>query len=288
MATRIPHALEGYLALPPECAQILLTGVLGASTNWLVLRHLYSYLGKPAANGDETGAAAAEDVRVVLVSFMRDFAFWKEGAGRLGLDLEGLGRSGKFVFVDGLSGLFWQEGAAGLPPPPPAKGRRVIRGARLPDLQRELEGAVADVSAAGAKTVLVLDQPDLLLAASGEGLTGLALRNMLLDVQEKVHATVFAVAADEPLVASQTTSLEKEHAALVLALAHAAETVFGLRLLDSGNASDVSGVLRITAGGGGGGNGHGERGAAAAAVEETELLYFVGGDGSVKVFGRGQ
>ncbi|KAK1590683.1 uncharacterized protein LY79DRAFT_515359 [Colletotrichum navitas] len=275
MATRIPHALEGYLALPPECAQILLTGVLGASTNWLVLRHLYSYLRKPAADGEE--ATAAADVRVVLVSFMRDFAFWKEGAGRLGLDLEGLGRSGRFVFVDGLSGLFWQEGFAAKPA---AKGQRVLRGARLPDIQRELEGAVADVSAEGAKTVLVLDQPDLLLAASGEGLTGLALRNMLLDVQEKVHATVFTVAADEPLVASQTTTLEKEHAAFVLGLAHAAETVISLRLLDTGNASDVSGVLRITAGG----DAHCER----EAVEETELLYFVGGDGSVKVFGRGQ
>ncbi|EFQ29587.1 hypothetical protein CGRA01v4_14864 [Colletotrichum graminicola] len=283
MATRIPHALEGYLALPPECAQILLTGVLGATTNWLVLRHLYSYLRKPAANGEEAttaAAAAAEDVRVVFVSFMRDFAFWKEGAGRLGLDLEGLGRSGKFVFVDGLSGLFWQEGFAAQPAAAAAKGRRVLRGAKLPDIQRELEGAVADVSAEGAKTVLVLDQPDLLLAASGERLTGLALRNMLLDVQEKVHATVFAVAADEPLVASQTTTLEKEHAALVLGLAHAAETVIGLRLLDTGNASDVSGVLRITAGG----DRHRER----EAVEETELLYFVGGDGSVKVFGRGQ
>ncbi|KDN61718.1 hypothetical protein CSUB01_04419 [Colletotrichum sublineola] len=278
MATRIPHVLEGYLALPPECAQILLTGVLGASTNWLVLRHLYSYLRKPATNGEE--APLADDVRVVFVSFMRDFAFWKEGAGRLGLDLEGLGRSGKFVFVDGLSGLFWQESAA-QPAAAAAKGRRVLRGARLPDIQRELEAAVADVSAAGAKTVLVLDQPDLLLAASGEGLTGLALRNMLLDVQEKVHATVAAVAADEPLIASQTTTLEKEHAAFVLGLAHAAQTVFGLRLLDTGNASDVSGVLRITAGG----DGHdGERGP----VEETELLYFVGGDGSVKVFGRGQ
>ncbi|KAK1991484.1 hypothetical protein LX36DRAFT_590371 [Colletotrichum falcatum] len=274
MAARIPHVLEGYLDLPPECAQILLTGVLGAGTNWLVLRHLYSYLRKPAASGDDA-APPAEDVRVVLVSFMRDFAFWKEGAGRLGLDLEGLGRSGKFVFVDGLSGLFWQESAA-RPAAAAVKGRRVLRGARLPDMQRELEGAVADVSAAGAKTVLVLDQPDLLLAASGEGLTGLALRNMLLDVQEKVHATVTAVAADEPLVASQTTTLEKEHAALVLGLAHAAETVFSLRLLDTGNASDVSGVLRITAGGDGRG------------VEETELLYFVGGDGSVKVFGRGQ
>ncbi|KAK1982774.1 hypothetical protein LZ30DRAFT_589922 [Colletotrichum cereale] len=278
MATRIPHVLEGYLALPPECAQILLTGVLGASTNWLVLRHLYSYLRKPAASGGEEEAAAAEDARVVFVSFMRDFAFWKEGAGRLGLDLEGLGRSGRFVFVDGLSGLFSQE-SAGQPAAAAAKGRRVLHGATLPAIQRELEGAVADVSAAGAKTVLVLDQPDLLLAASGEGLTSLALRDMLLDVQEKVHATVVAVAADEPLVASQATTLEREHAAFVLGLAHAAETVVGLRLLDTGNASDVSGVLRITAGG----DGHGER-----AVEETELLYFVGGDGSVKVFGRGQ
>lgn len=82
MATRIPHVLESYLALPPECAQILLTSVLGATTNWLVLRYLYSYLRKPNPGSAEE-EAPADDVRVVLVSFMRDFAFWKEGAGRL-------------------------------------------------------------------------------------------------------------------------------------------------------------------------------------------------------------
>ncbi|KAK0370320.1 hypothetical protein CLIM01_12322 [Colletotrichum limetticola] len=279
MTTRIPHLLESYLALPSEYAQILLTSVLGASTNWLVLRYLYTYLRKVNAAGEEGAGSASqsEDVRVVLVSFMRDFAFWKEGAGRLGLDLEGLGRSGKFVFVDGLSGLFSSPHQA--PPPTTPKGRRTIRGARLADIQRELDGAISDVSAADAKTVLIVDQPDLLLAASGEDLTGLALRDMLLGVQEKVHASIITVAADEPLIAAQTTTLEKEHASLVLGLAHAAETVIGLRLLDTGNASDVSGVLRVTAGGGG----EEDR-----AVEETELLYFVGGDGSVKVFGRGQ
>ncbi|CCF34888.1 hypothetical protein CH063_06794 [Colletotrichum higginsianum] len=277
MATRIPHVLESYLALPPECAQILLTSVLGASTNWLVLRYLYSYLRKPAAADEE--ASPAEDIRVVLVSFMRDFAFWKEGASRLGLDLEGLGRSGKFVFVDGLSSLFSQGKTA--PGRPAVKGKRVLRSAKLPDVQRELDAAISDVSAAGARTILVLDQPDVLLAASSEDLDGLSLRNMLRDVQEKVHATITAVAADEPLVAAQATTLEKEHASLVLGLAHAAEMVVGLRLLDTGNASDVSGVLRITAGGDAGSSG--ER-----VVEETELLYFVGGDGSVKVFGRGQ
>ncbi|KAJ0269182.1 hypothetical protein COL940_012681 [Colletotrichum noveboracense] len=268
MATRIPHLLEPYLALPPECAQILLTSVLGASTNWLVLRYLYSYLRRP------TEDAPADDTRVVLVSFMRDFAFWKEGAGRLGLDLETLGRSGKFVFIDGLSGLFSKTA------PPPTKGRRTLRGAKIPDVQRELEAAVADVSGGGGKVVLVVDQPDFLLAATGEEVGGLVVKNMLLDLQEqKVHASIVTVAADEPLVGAQATMLEKEHASFVLGLAHAAEMVVGLRLLDTGTARDVSGVLRVTAGG----DGDGER-----AVEEAELLYFVGGDGSVKVFGRGQ
>lgn len=50
----------------------------------------------------------------------------------------------------------------------------------------------------------------------------------------------------------------------------------GLRLLDSGTAKDVSGVLRIS------------RGAQADDdVAEAEFLYLVGGDGGVKVFERG-
>lgn len=74
--TKIPPLLEPYLSLPPEASLILLTSVLGASSNWLVLRHLYSYL---RSSSGERGA----DVGVVLVSFMRDRAFWREGAGRL-------------------------------------------------------------------------------------------------------------------------------------------------------------------------------------------------------------
>ena len=76
MSTRIPPLLEPYLALPPEASLVLLTSVLGASSNWLVLRYLYSYL-KSSSTGEN------KDVGVVLVSFMRDGAFWREGAGRL-------------------------------------------------------------------------------------------------------------------------------------------------------------------------------------------------------------
>lgn len=96
--------------------------------------------------------------------------------------------------------------------------------------------------------------------------------------EQNVHATIITLAADEPLVASQTTTLEKEHAAFLLALAHEAEAVLSLRLLDTGTAKDVSGVVRATRGGA----------SLDRVIEEHEYLYHVGGDGGVKVFERGQ
>lgn len=80
MSSKIPPLLEPYLALPPEASLILLTSVLGASTNWLVLRFLHGTL----LNGDASIVDGSEDdTKIVLVSFMRDFAFWKENAKRL-------------------------------------------------------------------------------------------------------------------------------------------------------------------------------------------------------------
>ena len=66
-------------------------------------------------------------------------------------------------------------------------------------------------------------------------------------------------------------------------LAHEARLILSLRELDTGAARDVSGVLRIGRGGGDSG-GSGERG---ENTEEKEVLYFVGGDGGVRVFERG-
>ena len=98
---------------------------------------------------------------------------------------------------------------------------------------------------------------------------------------EDVCATILSLAADEPLIESQRTRLEREHASLVLGLAHEADFVASLRLLDTGLAGDVSGVMRVTRGGG-------PAPGADGAVEERELLYHVTGDGGVKVFERGQ
>lgn len=84
------------------------------------------------------------------------------------------------------------------------------------------------------------------------------------------------VSADDALLRAQTTTLEREHAAFSLSLAHEARWVMALRLLDTGTARDVSGVVRIT----GGGKGAGGEG-------DAEYLYHVSGDGGVRVFERG-
>ena len=96
ISSRIPSLLEPYLALLPESSLILLTGVLGATTNWLVLRYLYACLRgttslatrRSLAVGGTGGTQEGpqqeeEEVGVVLVSFLRDGSFWREGAGKL-------------------------------------------------------------------------------------------------------------------------------------------------------------------------------------------------------------
>jgi elongator complex protein 6 len=64
---RTPSTLEPYLALPHEQSLTLLTNTLGCSANWLTSRFAISAL-----------QDASDATSVVLVSWMRDPAFWKD------------------------------------------------------------------------------------------------------------------------------------------------------------------------------------------------------------------
>ena len=84
------------------------------------------------------------------------------------------------------------------------------------------------------------------------------------------------------MVLRQQTPLEINHAAFLLSVAHQADLIMSLRLLDTGMAKDVSGVIRIAT------EKELEKDEVGLNMEGREFLYFVGGDGSVKVFERGQ
>ncbi|RSL96600.1 hypothetical protein CEP52_011365 [Fusarium oligoseptatum] len=191
----------------------------------------------------------------------------------MGLDLDGLSRTGRFTFVDGLSGLYSNSQPVARPSVPATRKERVLRSTNLIDVKKEVEGAIADLRT--SRKVLVIDQLDALLAITDESTTGLALQNLVLSLRSLVHSTLLTLSADTPLIAAQATTLEREHASLALSAAHAADAVLALRMLDTGTARDVSGVVRIT-----GPEVEGMGGAA-------EFLYHVAADGGVKVFERG-
>ncbi|KAH8667531.1 putative UPF0405 protein C3H7.10 [Tricladium varicosporioides] len=190
MSSKISPLLEPYLALPLEASLILLTSVLGASTNWLVLRFLHSAL-----------------------------------------------LSGDASLVDG-------------------------------DAE---------------KVVLVIDQLDLLMATAGDQVGVMDVTDLLMGLREDVRSVIITLSADYPLLSTQQTPLETNHAAFLLNVAHQADLTLSLRLLDSGTARDVSGVVRITTR-----DQEMHDSGLARKIEERELLYFVGGDGGVRVFERGQ
>ena len=81
----LPPLLAPYVSALPQSSLTLLSSVLGATGNWLILRYLYSALGAPT--GDAAfGLHGSEDGRkrkVVLVSFLRGWEFWRSEAKRL-------------------------------------------------------------------------------------------------------------------------------------------------------------------------------------------------------------
>ncbi|KAH7405856.1 hypothetical protein DE146DRAFT_649893 [Phaeosphaeria sp. MPI-PUGE-AT-0046c] len=342
-STRIPSHLQPYIRPRRDDSLLLLTSTLGATANWLIVRFLCDALSSNGeAGGDEQGS------NVVLVSWMREFEFWRQEARKGGgLDLERLRRDGRFAFVDGLSELCldtsnttpsaarklshtttasagqgsqtqrWPQtlpvrGPPGRtipargPPPPPAAapssasptqtttGHYTLNSLDLASLRTTLTTAISSLaSTPQRKTLLVLDNPDLLLALDPSlqptSLTSLILA---LHASPNVSHILTHIHADNPLLGQSTPPqpLELAHHNFLVKLAHMSTRILGVRVLDTGVARDVSGVVRITEQRVGwvglGFDGNGDDGG-----EEDkggkEFLYQVKGDGSVKVFERG-
>lgn len=108
-----------------------------------------------------------------------------------GLNLDALAARGKFLFVDGLSRLFLGggDGATAIPAgrgPGQQQQHVYLDSPRLADVARVLGAAAEGLQAAGGKVILILDQPDVLLAAAslGDGVTGTAWKDVVLGLRE--------------------------------------------------------------------------------------------------------
>ncbi|TGO44213.1 hypothetical protein BOTNAR_0895g00020 [Botryotinia narcissicola] len=276
----IPPLLTPYLSLPSESSLILLTGVLGAGTNWLLLRYLSSIFSPGAEKNEDTDAEGEGEVKVVFLSLMRDMGFWREGARKINLDLDKLTQQSRFLFLDGLSSLHLPQ----TQPPTPGAGAP-LTSPLLPSISNLLTKAITSLSSSPGKIILILDSPDFLIASTPTPETATQeLHSLLLSLRSlpPIHSTILTLSIDTPLLTPHPqTPLATNTSAFTTTLAHEADLILSTRLLDTGAARDVSGVLRITAGGNPSEDGK-------EGVEEKELLYFVGGDGSVRVFERGQ
>jgi elongator complex protein 6 len=276
----------------------------------------------------------------VLVSWMREYEFWRQEARKGGgLDLERLRREGRFALVDGLGGLFLEgdtmkeeetkkipvargqqqvfpvRGAPGAPlgrmsavpardPPAPAStattapaptptlGLFTLRSSSLAHLESTIHSAIAHLASSPKtprKTLLILDNPDILLATS-PSLSPSSLTSLILNLhtQPNVSHVLVHLQADTPLLGLSTPPqpLEVAQRNMVVKTAHMSRRVLGVRVLDTGVARDVSGVLRVTGNNGGWADLQ-VRGDDEEEADGREMLYKVNGDGSVKVFERG-
>lgn len=278
-----PLALEPYLRLPAESSLTLLTGTVGVNASFLATRFVGSALQTDQHDDDDD-----RDAGVLLITWLRDSSFWKQEIRRgsvsevyicsplsttncqhQGLDTTRLSQLGKFAAVDCFSDPTW---------PLVETEKRILSALAL----------LSDTSSTGRpkKITLILDAPDILLATSST--TAAALNTFLLTLrsQECVHHAIVSLSADGPFLSAalpdsadtRSTPIEVETASFATTQAHAARLVLSVRGLDTGAATDISGVLRATRGGD-----HPHE----ADVKEGELLYLVQRDGNLKVFERG-
>lgn len=142
----------------------IVTSVLGASASW----YGHSLIAKVLSAGDA----------VIHISFIHESTFHSECLRKLGTDLALYGRKGRYTFIDGLSGLFHQ-------PNPQAGALSFTGGAPNMVLQRlsaEVKAKIKQTACDGISARLIIENPDLLLAAGG--LASLDLINELLDWHE--------------------------------------------------------------------------------------------------------
>jgi elongator complex protein 6 len=87
MPSSVPPVLSPYVTPAPQGSLTLVTSVLDAASNWLLLRYVHAALtnnvsDKTHGSGDvlasDTGDHLQENFKVIFVSVLRGFEQWRE------------------------------------------------------------------------------------------------------------------------------------------------------------------------------------------------------------------
>lgn len=159
----------------------------------------------------------------------------------------------------------------------------------LKEFERAVESAIRHLQSVSSKTLLILDIPSLLLATN-PSITPSLLSASILRLHTLTSHILVHLPADDALLSLSTPPqpLEVDGHNFLVKTAHMSSRILSCRVLDTGVARDISGVLRVTKNPpamtialrqDGTTNGEEKQG--------RELLYLVKGDGSVKIFERG-
>ncbi|KAF2997397.1 hypothetical protein E8E13_005098 [Curvularia kusanoi] len=183
------------------------------------------------------------------------------------------------------------------PAPSTAPGHFTLTSLSPAHLETVISSAVSSLtttSSSPRKTLLILDTPDLALALSSSPPSAFTRLLLQLHTLPSVSHVLTHLHADTALVSESAPAqpLEIAQYNFVAKVAHMSARILGTRVLDTGVARDVSGVLRVTEQRLGwadlGLQDEGEgRGEDEEKGKGREFLYRVKGDGSVKVFERG-
>lgn len=107
-----------------------------------------------------------------------------------GIDLSQQAQKGRFAFVDGLSKLFSPPG-----PPTPQTGNTAVQlsaAGGIKGVAASIAQVIKQLSIAGGKPLLILENPDFLLAAV-EGVGALDMGDMILELREVVILLCFCL-----------------------------------------------------------------------------------------------
>jgi elongator complex protein 6 len=210
-----------------------------------------------------------------------------------GLDIQRLIDDKRLIYIDGLNVHDLPSNSQ-----TPATS---LDSLSLDSLKTSLSKSLQTISATAKESqhqpTLIIESLDFLLAASPPDahVDATAIQQFTMKLQAQCRNLVLGTSADSPLLHNRheaSMPLEREHGALVATLAHQASLVYQLRGLDTGAARDITGVMRISRGGGyfDGGGGGGDEGVVEVGevVEGGEWLYQWKGDGSVRLWSRGE